>query len=82
MLVAEMAHSDQAQKRATVTLAEITLLKGESWMAAARRLVLHVRAANRGRDEAAHVGRSLFLEERPWDASGGAMRASSQPLLI
>ena len=45
MLVAEVAHSGQGQKRATVTLAEITLLKEESWMAAARLLVLHVRAA-------------------------------------
>ena len=45
MLVAEVAHSGQAQKRATVAFAEITPLKGESWMAAACRLVLHVRAA-------------------------------------
>ena len=45
MLVAEVAHSGQAQKRAAVALDEIRLLQGESWMAAARRLVLHVRAA-------------------------------------
>ena len=45
MLVAEVAHSGQAQRRAAVALDEIRLLQGESWMAAARRLVLHVRAA-------------------------------------
>ena len=45
LLVAEVAHSGPAQKRATLALAEITLLKGGSWMAAARRLVLHVSAA-------------------------------------
>ena len=45
MLIAEVAHSGQAQKRAEAALTEITLLQGESWMVAARRLVLHVRAA-------------------------------------
>ena len=45
MLVAEVAHSSQAQKRSTVALAEITLLKGLSWVTAACRLVLQVRAA-------------------------------------
>ena len=45
MLVAEVANSGQAQKRVTVALAEIAILKAESWMAAARRLVLHVHAA-------------------------------------
>ena len=45
MLVAEVAHSGQAQKRAAVARTETTLLKRESWMTAARRLVLHVRAA-------------------------------------
>jgi len=45
ILVAEVAHSGQAQKRAEAALTEIKLIQGESWMAAARRLVLHVRAA-------------------------------------
>ena len=44
ILVAEVAPSGQAQKRAEVALEEMTLIQGESWMAAARRLVLHMRA--------------------------------------
>ena len=39
-----MALAGQAQKRAEAVLENITLMPGESWMAAARRLVLHMRA--------------------------------------
>lgn len=44
ILMAEVAPSGQAQKRAEATVEEMALLHGESWMAAARRLVLHIRA--------------------------------------
>ena len=44
ILVAEVAPSGQAQMRADVALEEITLIPGKSWMAAARRLVQHMRS--------------------------------------
>ena len=44
ILAAEVAPSGQAQKRAEAALENITLMSGESWMAAARRLVLYMRA--------------------------------------
>ena len=43
ILVADIAPPGQALKRAEVALEEMTLIQGESWMAAARRLVLHIR---------------------------------------
>lgn len=52
MLVAGVAHSGRAQERADSTLTELTFLRGESWMATARRLMLHS-CGKRRRGEAA-----------------------------
>ena len=60
MLVAEVAHSGQAQTRVAVALAEKTLLKGESWMVAAHRLVLHVRVAT-AEETRPHTSEETYL---------------------
>lgn len=73
ILVAEVTHSGQAQKRHEAVLAKINILQGESWMIAARRLVIHVRAATTG-EASPYTPEEVYV----WRyVSGGKWRSSA-----